>query len=124
MEEKYTEEFVIDGKSFIYIDLSGVKSNDEFSERIKLIMPEIAKHPEKSLYTITNVDDIRFDTKSKEIVAEYMSFNKPYVKFGTVIGIDGIKKIMINAIFKLSGRSNMHYAFTREQAIDWLLKQD
>jgi len=124
MEQKYTEEFSLEGKNFIYIDLSGTKSNNEFNERIKVIMPEIAKYPEKSLYTITNVENIRFDTKSKEIVAQYMIFNKPYVKFGAVIGIDGIKKIMINAIFALSGRSNMYFAFTKEQAIEWLLKQE
>ena len=123
MEHKYTEEFTLEGKDFIYIDLSGIKSNNEFNERIKVIVPEISKYPEKSLYTITNVENIRFDTKSKEIVAQYMTTNKPYVKFGAVIGIDGIKKIMINAIFALSGRSNMHFAFTKEQAIEWLLKQ-
>ena len=123
MEQKYTEDFTLEGRNFIYIDFSGVKSNNEFKERIKVIMPEIAKYPENSLYTITNVDNIRFDTKSKEIVAKYMTINKPYVKFGAVIGIDGIKKIMINAIFALSGRSNMYFAFTKEQAIEWLLKQ-
>jgi len=123
MDMKYTDEFTLEGRNFIYIDLSGIKSNDEFNERIKVIEPEIAKHPEKSLYTITNVENIRFDTKSKEIVAQYMSRNKPYVKFGSVIGIDGIKKIMINAIFTLSGRKNMHFDFTKEQAIEWLLKQ-
>ena len=123
-QKKYTEEFTLEGKNFIYIDLSGAKSNSEFINRIDVIIPEIAKHPEKSVYTITNVENIRFDTKSKEIVAQYMAKNKPYVKYGAVIGIDGIKKIMINAIFALSRRSNMHFAFTREQAIEWLLKQE
>ena len=124
MENKYTEDFTLEGRNFLYIDLSGIKSNDEFTERTKIIMPEIAKYPENSLYTITNVDNIRFDTKSKEIVAQYMVSNKPYVRFGSVIGIDGIKKIMINAIFTLSGRNNMHFDFTKEQAIEWLLKQE
>ena len=123
MGQKYTEEFTLEGRNFMYIDLSGIKSNSEFNERIKVIEPEIAKHPEKSLHTITNVENIRFDTESKEIVAQYMTRNKPYVKYGAVIGIDGIKKIMINAIFLLSGRSNMHFAFTKEQAVEWLLKQ-
>ena len=124
MQQMYTDEFTIDGKSFIYIDLSGVKTNDDFNERIKLIEPAITKYPENSLYTITNVENIRFDSESKEIVAQYMKRNKPYVKFGAVIGLDGIKKIMINAIFALSGRRNMHFAFTKEKAIEWLLKKD
>ena len=122
-EHKYIEEFTLEGKNFIYIDLSGLKQNDEFTERVNVIMPEIAKYPEKSLYTITNVESVWFvNTKSKELVSQYMKANEPYVKCGAVIGLDGIKKIMINAIFTLSGRSNMHFAFTKEQAIKWLLK--
>ena len=124
MEQKYTEDFTLEGRNFIYIDLSGVKSNNELTERVEVIMPEIAKHPKNSLYTITDVENVRFDTKTKEIVSQYMMNNKPYVRYGAVIGLDGIKKIMIKAIFTLSGRSNMHFAYTKEQAIEWLLKQD
>ena len=124
MGRTYTEEFALEGKTFIYIDLSGTKTNDDFNERIKLIEPVISKYPENSLYTITNVENIRFDSQSKEIVAQYMTRNKPYVKYGAVIGLDGIKKIMINAIFTLSGRKNMHYAFTKEKAIEWLLQKE
>ena len=124
MEPTYTYEFMLDGKSFIYIDLSGLKKNDDFNERIRLIEPIIAKYPENSLYTITNVENIRFDSQSKEIVAQYMGRNKPFVKYGAVIGLDGIKKIMINAIFTLSGRKNMHFALTKEKAIEWLLQKE
>jgi hypothetical protein len=52
-----------------------------------------------------------------------MAFNKSYVKYGVVMGVDGIKKIMLNSIFSISGRHNMNCVFTREQAIDWLLEQ-
>ena len=124
MEPTYIDEFSLEGKNFIYIDLSGIKTNDVFNERIKVIEPTISKYPENSLYTITNVESIRFDSESKEIVAQYMARNKPYVKYGAVIGLDGIKKIMINAIFALSGRKNMHFAFTKEKAIEWLLERE
>ena len=116
------EEFNRDGKNFIYIDFSGLSSNDRFVEMIAFIKPIIAKYPERSLYTITNIENTRFDSATKEIAAEYMAHNAPCVKYGAVFGLNGIKKMMLNAIFKLSGRKNMLFAFTKERAIEMLLQ--
>ena len=87
-------------------------------------MPLIQKHPEQSLYTITNIEGVQYDTTTKKKVAEWTKHNKPYVKYGVVIGMDGIKRIMVNAIFALSGRTNMSSAATKEDAIELLLKKD
>ena len=118
------EEFVRNGKNFVYIDLSGLKENEDFLELNKQIESVIAKYPEKSLYTITNIENIRFDSNSKKLIAKYMENNAPYVKYGIVIGLDGVKKMFVNAVAKLSGRTNMGFAFTKEGAIEWLLRQD
>ena len=117
------EEFVRDGKNFIYLDLSGFMTNDEFVKLIEESKPVIEKYAERQLYTITNIESVKFDTKTKKIVAEWMEHNKPYVKYGAVIGMDSIKKIMVNAIFALSGRKNMTSASTKEDAVAWLLRQ-
>jgi hypothetical protein len=61
-----------------------------------------------------------YDTETKTIVAEWMDFNRPYIRQGAVIGLDGIKRIMVNSILKISGRSNMKFCKTREEAITWL----
>ena len=116
------EEFTRGSKKFIYIDFSGLKTDDDFLAAIKTVEPIIAKYPEHSLYTITNIADIRFDTRSKEIVANYIGNNAPYIKHGAIIGVDGIKKIMLNSIFQLSGRKNLIFAFTKDKAIELLLK--
>ena len=118
------EEFTCDGKSFMYIDFSGLKADEDFIAATEKIEPIVAKYPKHSLYTITNIANTRFDTRSKEIVAEYMEKNKPHVKYGAVIGIDGIKKIMLNTIFQMSGRKNLVFAFTKEKAIELLLKHE
>ena len=124
MERKRIEEFSVDGKNFIYLDWSGIKSNEEFTRAINEMELAIAQYPEQSLYTITNIENVRFDTESKEIVARHMKLNKPYVKYGAVIGLDGIKKTMINTLLKLSERDNMFFAFTKAQAIELLLQQE
>ena len=117
------EEFTQDGKNFIYIDFSGLKSDIDFTEIIKGVKMSVASYPERSLYTITNIENVRFDTNTKEIVAKYMEHNKPYVRCGAVVGLDGIKKMLVQTVMKLSGRSNLHFAFTKKQAIEWLLEQ-
>ena len=124
MDRVRFEEFTRDGKSFMYVDFSDLKSNESFTEVFDTVTPKIAKYPPCTLYTITNVANIRFDTETKEFVAQYMRHNKQYVKYAAIIGIDGIKKMFANAVFELSGRNNMLFAFTKEQAIELLLKKE
>jgi hypothetical protein len=118
------EEFTQDGKNFMYIDFSGYRTNEEFIDLILIAEPLIANYPKMSLYTISNIDNIRLDSKLKEIIAKYMEHNKPYVKYSALFGLDGIKKVMASSIAKMSGRENIHFAFTKEKAIEWLLEQD
>ena len=118
------EEFTCEGRNFIYIDFSGCREEKDFVDLTNKIEQVIIKYPKKSLYTITNIADIRFDTRSKDIVAKYMEKNKPYVKCGAVIGVDGIKKMMLNGVFQMSGRDDLFYVFTKEKAIELLLQQE
>jgi len=118
------EEFERDGKHFIYFDLSGFGTNDAFLRIIEESEPIVGKYANMSLYTITNIEGVKFDTKTKKVVAKWMEYNKPYVKYGVLIGVDGIKKIMVEAIFALSGRKNMSLASAKEEAVAWLLRQD
>ena len=97
---------------------------EEFVEQIRVIEPLIAKYPPSSLYTITNVQNIRTNSKTKEFIADYMKHNKPYVKCGAVIGGDGIIKVMGNVLLTLSRRDNLVFAYTKEQAIELLLGRE
>ena len=118
------EEFERDGKNIVYIDFSGIKYNEEFIEAAKVIHSAIKKYLHQSVYTITNIENIRFDSNSKELISDFLKNNAPYVKCGVIIGLDGIKKMMIKTVMKLSGRTNLYFAFTKEGAIDWILRQE
>jgi len=123
MERERIEEFTQNGKRFLYVDLSGFKSNDQFRQQIEAAKSVIAKYPEKSVCTVINIEGISFDSETKEMGVKWMEHNKPYVIFGAVAGVDGIKKIMVKTIFKLSGRKNMIMTSSKEKAIEWLLNQ-
>jgi hypothetical protein len=122
--EQRIEEFCRDEKNFIYFDLSEFKTNNEYGEFIKTAKEYMPKYAKNSLYTITNIKGVSYDSETKRLVAEWMNYNGLYVKYGAVIGFDGIKRIMVNAIFKLSGRKNMSLVSSMDQAIEWLLKQE
>jgi len=117
------DEFSVDGKDFIYIDASHIRKNDDFIDIVDSVKKIVKKYPEQSVYTIINIDGITFDTDTKQIAAKCFEYNKPYVRYGAVIGLDGIKKIMFNGVCKCSGRENMHFCLSKEQAIAWLLQQ-
>jgi hypothetical protein len=118
------EEFTKDGKNIMWIDFSGFKATGDFCELIEMVKQKIAKYPEHSVYTITNIENTMYDTRIKEIFAEYMKHNQPYVKYGVLIGLDGIKKMISKLAITLSGRTNIEFAFTREEALEYISRRD
>jgi len=121
---EYYEEFSAEGKNIMYIDFSHAKSDEDFSTAFEKIEHAIASYPKCSLYTITNMAGTKIDTLSKDYFIKYGEHNKPYVKKAVLIGLDGVTKMIVTAIFKKAGRDNFHIAFTKEKAIEWILQQD
>ena len=118
------EEFNLSEKKFICIDFSGCKNKNDFFGQIKFVEPIISKYPENSLHAIVNIEDVRFDSDLKDILVKFLEHNKPYINASVIIGIDGVKKMSTNIIAKLSGRNNLSFAYTREQAIEHILKRE
>jgi len=123
-EVKYYEEFSVEGRNIIYIDFSQAKTPEDYSTAFEEVGRAIAGYPENSLYTITNMAGTRIDTFSKDAFIKYAEHNKPYVKKGVVIGLDGVTKMIVNSIVEKAARDKFHIAFTKEKAIEWILQQD
>ncbi|MDR2575025.1 MAG: hypothetical protein LBC52_01125 [Treponema sp.] len=121
---EHVEEFAVDGKNIVYIDFSNAISLNDFNVVIEQVKQAMPKYAEKSVCTITNMENVRFDSSIKDLFVNYVEFNKPYVKYGVAVGMDGIKKKMIEGILKLGGRSNFHFCFSREEAVKWLSQQE
>jgi hypothetical protein len=101
--------------------LAYFKNNNQFKEFTANAKEIIQRYPkDSSLFSITNIEGVIYDSETKTIVAEWMDFNRPYIKQGAVIGMDGIKRMMVNSILKMSGRSNIQFFRTRGEAMKWL----
>lgn len=107
-------------KQVICFDLSDIKSNAELRDVVENAKEAMEAFEHHSVYSITNINRIVFDTKTKEIAADWMAFNKPFVINAAFIGATGMRKIMMNMVFALSGRTNVKLFNDMEQALDWI----
>jgi hypothetical protein len=109
------------GKNSSTTTLTHFKNNAQFREFIEYAKGVIQRYlRDGSLFSITNIEGVIYDSETKTIVAEWMDFNRPYIRQGAVIGLDGIKRIMVNSILKMNGRTNMKFFRTRDEAVKWL----
>jgi hypothetical protein len=113
------EEFSLHGKRYVYFDMSNFRTNGEFKLLIDFAKPILEKY-KKPVYTIANAEGIRFDSETNELIAGWMKHNTPYVDHCMVIGMDGIKQIMLDDIIASTGRVNVGVANNKEQAIEKL----
>jgi hypothetical protein len=106
------------GKELLYLDFSNCKPIDVF-----LVIDEAKKtirtRPENSVLTLTDVTNMRFDDRVTQQMKEFTTHNKPYVRAAAVVGVEGVKKIILNAVMLFSKRK-FHTFDTVDSAKNWL----
>ncbi len=107
-----------EGKDILLLDFSGCMA-DEVLVMIDKAKDVISSQPEKSLLTLADVTDARFNERVSQDMKEFTAHNKPYVKASAVVGITGLKRIIFDAVMRFSGRKIS--AFDNiEEAKTWL----
>jgi hypothetical protein len=109
------------GKEIIYLDFSGCDVNEVF-EIIEIAKKIIRVQPLNSVLTLTNVSGTKYNREVIQAMKEFANDNKPFVKAGAVVGIDGLKRIVYDAITRFSER-NLPAFDDNEKAKDWLIRQ-
>jgi hypothetical protein len=109
------------GKRILYFDLSSCKST-ELAAIIVEAKKAVAAEKHGSVLALTNVTNTELSKDTSDIVKDFTAHNKPYVKASAVVGVEGLKKIIYNAVMAFSGRQLSAFA-TLEQAKDWLATQ-
>jgi flavodoxin len=109
------------GKKILHLDFAGCKA-DEVIPVIEQARTTIAAQPPKSVYTLTDVTDTRYNTEISDAMKEFVAHNKPYVAAAAVVGVTGLKQIILNAVMKFSGR-RLHAFDSLAEAKDWLAGQ-
>jgi hypothetical protein len=106
------------GKELLFLDFSNCKPGDVF-----LVIDEAKKTirscPENSVLTLTDVTNMRFDDRVTQQMKEFTTHNKPYVRAAAVVGVEGVKKIILNAVMLFSKRK-FHTFDSIDSAKAWL----
>ncbi len=109
------------GKEILFLDFSECKAGEVLLV-IDRAKPVIAARPGKSLLTLSDVTNARFDETVSQRMKEFTAHNKPFVKAAAVVGIAGLKKILFEAVMLFSKRK-IHAFETIEKAKNWLSTQ-
>ncbi len=109
------------GKQILIFDFA-LKDKETVFKILEEGKTEVAKHPLSSLYVLTDVSGLRFNTDISEAFKDFAAHNKPYIKASALVGITGLQKIAYTAIMTFTKR-NIPIFPTREEALNWLAKQ-
>ena len=109
------------GLEILRIDLSRCEI-EEIVPILNKARKLIAGRPLKSVLTLTNVSDARYTPALNRMMKEFVLHNKPFVNAAAVVGVDGLRKLVFEAVIKFSGRA-LHLAASEEEAKEWLIQQ-
>ncbi len=109
-------------RQILYNDVSGIR-NVEDALVIFDKTEKIAKmQAEKSILLLTNVINTHNNVEATNALKEFSNAVTPYIKASAVVGVSGIKRIIVQSLMKVSGRK-IHLFDTIEEAKDWLVEQ-
>lgn len=110
------------GRDIIQVDLSGIRNVEEsiaiLQEGTKLVKTQGAK----SVLLLTNVSGTHYDKAGAEAMKKYSAENTPFIKASAVVGVTGIKRLVLNTVVKMTGRKIVTFD-DAEAAKDWLASQ-
>lgn len=120
---KTPETIVIGSKKIVYLDFSGLKKNEDVKAQIDSYSQFIHKARPKSLVTITNLENMHFNTDIFNCFVNYVKSNNAYVTSSAVIGMRGLMQIFYKSFIKVTGR-NVVVCETKEEAIAAFLQKE
>ncbi len=109
------------GKRIVLIDMSNIRP-EEGLPIIAEAKKVIAAQTPMSVLTMTDVTNAHYDMTLVQSLKELTQHNKPYVRAASVVGIEGLMKVILTGVEKFSGRKFSIFS-SRDQAKDWLVKQ-
>ena len=108
-----------DNKEILFLNFADCKPHEIFP-LIDQAKKAICTRPASSVLTLTDVTNTRFDDKVSAELKAFTVHNKPYVKAAAVVGVSGLKKIILEAVMLFSNRK-LHAFETVELAKNWLV---
>jgi len=110
------------GKDILMVDVAAAKDQNEGIAILERGEQMIKTQAPKSVLLVTSIGELRYDVNGVEAMKNYSNAITPYVRASTVIGVGGIKRVILRTITRLTGRNIMPFD-DLDKAKDWLIKQ-
>ncbi|HYA24403.1 MAG TPA: STAS/SEC14 domain-containing protein [Terriglobales bacterium] len=110
------------GKSILLCDLSNCSAAEV--KRIAELVPKfVTTHPKGSLLLLADFTGAEFDRNAFETMKEGAVFDRPHIKKSAWVGLDNLPKVFYENL-KVFSRRDLPTFPTREEALDWLVKEE
>jgi hypothetical protein len=119
--ENKTGVYEYKGHKIILIDLKGVQP-EGIKSRVEGAKKIIMASQPDSVLLLTDFRNMRYDHERTEYAKQVSKDIKPFVKKSALLGVEGLKKIILNSIITFSGRTNMKPFLEVKDALEWLIK--
>lgn len=111
------------GRDVLVVDISDLKNVEESIAVLQSATRLIKTQAPKSVLLLTNVTNAHYDTAGADAIKTYSKENTPFIKVSAVVGVTGIKRLILNTIVKITGRKIMPFDDV-ETAKEWLAGQE
>jgi hypothetical protein len=102
------------------MDFSNMTTQEEVVDLIDTSTQHIRIHSPSTLLTLTNIENMHFNSDIKTLFTSFVKGNKPFVKIGAVVGISMIQSFLYNTIMKTTGR-NLKSFKSLDDAKNWIV---
>jgi hypothetical protein len=75
------------------------------------------------LLGLVDLSGVRFTKEIQGAVKRMAAHNRPYMKFIAIVGLGGVRALMLRLMLRLRKRTNHKLISTRHEALDWLVVQ-
>jgi len=107
-------------QSILLIDFSHCAKRDLLM-LLDDIQETVAKNPRNSLLTLADFSEAQVDKEVATRMKEVLVFDRPFVKRSAWVGTDTLPKVFYEN-FKSFSRREFPIFSTREEAMEWLVK--
>ncbi|MBN2107819.1 MAG: hypothetical protein JW832_10370 [Deltaproteobacteria bacterium] len=105
----------------VFIDLKGVQP-DGIESRVEAAKKIIFASEPDSVLLLSDFRNMRYDKQRTDYAKQVSIDIKPFIKKSALLGIEGMKKIIMQSMIIFSGRTNMKPFPDAKDALAWLIK--
>lgn len=108
------------GKQILLIDCSSLNAQ-QMLLLVDHVRITVAQHARESLLTLGDLTGAEVNRMVATRIKEVLTLDRPYVKKTAWVGTEHIPKALMKSFYIFSRREIVTFA-TREEAMDWLVK--